>query len=351
MSHDASLLNVGRRTLGPAGQLAALKMGPGTSYDPPCVRYWARMKKIEDVQEILTPVEMRRVLCEDGAGGLRPITSHRVIVERGSGTPLGVVGAGYRLLTNEEALGFGRDCAGQLFGVTAADMEVFNVSAPLTLSFCHIDLVHRAHEVRLLEKEIYLPFVRVTNSYNTTRALRFDVGYCRKICLNGVIFGNRSIRFAFPHSPAVMRGRPNFEAGAHMLEALRESFIGTAERLMGFPVAKDDALALVFRGLGLPLPEKSAEGPVRETFLALRDAASGRVGRYDGELGGNAYAAFNAMTDFASHPPDVPRLRRSQHAMQAAAGAWAEEFGLFLKAGDFGLGAYLGRYRDVAGWN
>lgn len=309
------------------------------------------MKTIEDVRELLNPVEMRRLLCEDGEGGTRRIESHRAIVERGSGKPLGVVGAGYRLVTNEEALGFGRDCAAQLFGATTADMEVFNVLAPATRSFCHIDLVHRAHEVHLLEREIYLPFVRVTNSYNTTRALRFDVGYCRQICLNGVIFGNRSIRFAFPHSREGMRGRPSFEAVAHMLEALKKSFIGTAERLMGFPVAKDDALALMFRGLGLPLPEKSAEGPARETFLALRDAARERIGRYEKSLGSNAYAAFNAMTDLASHVPDVPRFRRSPHSLQAAAGAWAEEFGRFLKADDFGLGAYLGRYRDVAGWN
>ena len=311
------------------------------------------MRKIEDVGELLGPVEMRRLLCEDGEGGLRPVASHRAIVERASGKPLGVVGAGYRLVTNEEAFGFGRDCAAQLFGATAADMEVFNVSAPASRSFCHIDLVHRAHEVCLLEKEIYLPFVRVTNSYNTTRALRFDVGYCRKICLNGVIFGNRSIRFAFPHSREGMRGRPSFEAGAHMLEALRQSFIGTAERLMGFHVSRDDALALVFRGLGLPLPpEASSKGPARDTFLALRDAARERFERYEGSLGSNAYAAFNAMTDFASHPPDVPRFRRTPHSLQAAAGEWAEEFGNMLATDNaFDLRSHLGRYGEVAVWN
>ncbi len=311
------------------------------------------MKTIEDVSELLGPVEMRRLLCEDGEGGVRHIASHRAIVERASGIPLGVVGAGYRLVTNEEALGYGRDCAAQLFGATAADMEVFNVSAPATRSFCHIDLIHRAHEIHLLEREIYLPFVRVTNSYNTTRALRFDVGYCRKICLNGVIFGNRSIRFAFPHSREGMPGRPNFEAGAHMLEALRKSFLGTAERLMGFHVSHDDALALVFRGLGLPLPpEASVEGPARDRFLALRDDARNRVERYATELGSNAYAAFNAMTDLASHPPTIPRLRRSPHSLQAAAGESAEEFGKRIAPGlRFDLGLYLGEHREIVGRN
>lgn len=304
------------------------------------------MKTIEDVREILAPVEVRRLLCPDGAGGMLPVASHRAIVELASGRPLGVVGAGYRLVTNEEALGYGRDCAAQLFGATANDMEVFNVLAPDTRSFCHIDLVHRAHEVRLPGNEVYLPFVRVTNSYNTTRAMRFDVGYCRKICLNGVIFGRHSIRFTFTHTRESLRGTPNFEAGIAKLEALRASFLGTAERLMGFPVTGDEALALVFRGLGLPLPDKADEGPARTRFLALRDDARSRVGRYAGELGTNAYAAFNAMTDLASHPPKIASFRRSPHSLQTAAGAWAEEFGKLLASGaHLDLGAYLGNCR------
>jgi len=231
-------------------------------------------------------------------------------------------------------------------------MEIFNVLAPETRSFCHIDLVHRAHEVRILENEVYLPFVRVTNSYNTTRALRFDVGYCRKICLNGVIFGRRSIRFAFPHSREGLSGRPSFDAGALQLQALRASFLGTAERLMGFPVTEDEALALVFRGLGLPLPDKADGGPARDRFLALRDEALSRVERYVAELGANAYAAFNAMTDLASHPPDIPRFRRSPHSLQAAAGAWAEEFGTAVGAkGGADLREHLGPYGQARSWN
>jgi len=310
------------------------------------------MKTIKDVREILTPVQVRRLLWEDGDGRTRPVASHRAVVECDSGRTLGVVGAGYKLVTNGEALGYGRACAARLFGATADDMEVFNVLAPRTRSFCHIDLIHPAHEVHLLEREIYLPFVRVTNSYNTTRALRFDVGYCRKICLNGVIFGKYSIRFTFSHTRDGLRETPNFEAGVHKLEGLRASFLGIAERLMGFAVTEDEALALVFRGLGLPVPKESAEGPGREAFRALRDNARERVGRYQADLGSNAYAAFNAMTDLASHPPDIPRFRRSPHSLQTAAGAWAEEFGKLVAAGEgFDFGAYLGDWRQVIGRN
>lgn len=103
------------------------------------------MKKIEDVGDLLGPVEMRRLLCPDAAGGLRPVASHRAIVERASGKPVGVVGAGYRLVTNEGALGYDRDCAARVFGATADDMAIFNVLAPWTRSLCRIDnMYHRA---------------------------------------------------------------------------------------------------------------------------------------------------------------------------------------------------------------
>jgi hypothetical protein len=110
----------------------------------------------------------------------------------------------------------------------------------------------------------------------------------------------------------------------------------------------------VFRGLALPLqPAASSKCPARDRFLALRDDARNRVERYADELGANAYAAFNAMTDLASHPPAIPHFRRSPHSLQAVAGAWAEEFGNLLATGSerFDFELYLGVHREIAAWD
>ena len=41
------------------------------------------------------------------------------------------------------------------------------------------------------------------------------------------------------------------------------------------------------------------------------------AGRYFNELGGHAYAAFNAFTDLASHPPVNRLVRRDRHSFQS----------------------------------
>ena len=64
--------------------------------------------------------------------------------------------------------------------------------------------------------------------------------------------------------------------------------------------------------------------------------------RYRDELGDNAYAAFNAITDFASHPPASPLVRRDRHAMQRLAGAWLSGFSRECREAGFGVGRYAG---------
>ena len=48
--------------------------------------------------------------------------------------------------------------------------------------------------------------------------------------------------------------------------------------------------------------------------------------RYAGQLGDNAYAAFNAITEFASHPPVNRCVRRDRNSLQRLAGSWLTSF-------------------------
>ena len=167
------------------------------------------MPRITEFESLRFPVELRPVyythteIC--GSRYQNPIPNSRVVVNKESGKPLGVVSKNYKLVTNEEAVEMGKQCCAELFGSNgAANIEVFNVDAPSTGSYCHIDLVHRGYVTKLLwgekQSDIYIPYVRITNSYNTSRALRFDVGFCREICLNGAIFGAETITFAYNHT-------------------------------------------------------------------------------------------------------------------------------------------------------
>lgn len=300
------------------------------------------------------PVEMQPIYRLDPHNRPVAIPNHRAIINLQTQESVGVVGAGYRLVTNREALTFAQDCARQLFGAAKAEeLEVFNIYAPARRPwFCVLDLLHKGRAVNLFKKEVYLPFLRVTNSYNGTIALRFDVGFCRKICSNGVIFEKQAIEFRFAHSHGRIGNRLELSVAKDKLDQLQRQFTGQAERLFNYALPEGCELPLFFRALALPLPPKDDEkrhDEKLERFRALRETASGLLAKYTGELGKNGYALFNALTDFASNPPEIDDFRRTTPAMQTEAGRWAREFVTGLDSGEStDLNKYLGDYALVS---
>ena len=307
-----------------------------------------------DLREVLFPVEMRSLHFLDDDHRPVPVESHRAVVNTDTGEHLGVVGSGYRLVANEEALKFARQCASELFGAAHANLEIFNIYTPPRPNFCRIDLIHKGYEVNVFRQEVYLPFLRLTNSYNARRALRFDIGYCRKLCLNGVIFESEVIEFRFPHSRELIPETLSFKLGKERMEVVRKRFGARVERLLSCAVDKAVAVPLFFKAMSLPLPKSSDDyrGRAEELFEPLKSSAESLVEKYAEEMGANAYALFNALTDFASRPPGLRDFRRAEHSMQAQAGRWLREFDDLHQANPKpNLTEYLGEYSTVAKWN
>lgn len=307
-----------------------------------------------DVDSLLFPVEMVDVFFETPDCGRWPIRTHKAVINADSGCPLGVVGRGYRLVSNEEALHFGRQCARQLLGGQANNLEYFNVYAPARPYYCRVDLIHSGYEVNFGRKEIYLPFLRVTNSYNGSRALRFDIGYCRKLCSNGMIFEKEAIQFRFPHSHADIGREIDFRIAEGRLKALEARLTSDFDRLHSYPVPQEMAVPLFFRTLQLPFDGVDEEMPPRRRAYIdeLVGYADQLIAKYEHELGLNAYAILNAATDFASNPPQIKDMRATTHSLQSRAGAWCSQFADKLSDEDkpFELVEYLGDYVRMAGW-
>ena len=58
-------------------------------------------------------------------------------------------------------------------------------------------------------------------------------------------------------------------------------------------------------------------------------------------MGKSAYAAFNTMTDIASHPPASPRFRRDRPTLERRAGTWLRDFTLAAAQPGFNIPAHL----------
>jgi hypothetical protein len=63
--------------------------------------------------------------------------------------------------------------------------------------------------------------------------------------------------------------------------------------------------------------------------------------RYATDLGENAYSVFNAVTEFASHPPANRLVTRERHSLQRSAGEWVGNFSNQIAQPAFDLTSYL----------
>jgi len=182
--------------------------------------------------------------------------------------------------------------------------------------------------------------VRVTNSYNGTRAVRFDVGFLRAHCSNGVIFEEEAAKIHVPHTRAgirsIMVARP-FEG----MKALAEKFGRTLAAVRNVPMDTPQGLRLVRHVTGWPKIRDDASATDIDEQAKLDTDLANRMNRYLREIGPNAYAAFNTMTDIASRPPESHRFRRDRPTLERSAGAWLRDFSKAASEPGFTLAAYF----------
>jgi Domain of unknown function (DUF932) len=167
------------------------------------------MKPGISIQDLLFGVDqvpVEAVIGTNGHTNRITIPGKKALINQHSGQVLGVVSRDYRVVTNQEAVELASEACGIAFpGISPMEWEAKRASAPRTLSFAHIDLMHRTHVLNYYDTAVgkndpFTPFLRVTNSFNGARALRFDIGFMRKHCSNGVIFEEEVATIRASHS-------------------------------------------------------------------------------------------------------------------------------------------------------
>ena len=313
----------------------------------------ARLNTLDEVtfdvalQPLYVRMGDREVLARDS----------QAVVQSSSGRVLGVVGRAYRLVSHAEALSLAYECVHAAFPETKpGEWHVASVDAPSTGSSCYIDLAHNSAALDFSglaagdRPDVYGPFVRVTNSYNRTRALCFDIGYSRKVRKNGLILRTSSISFKMSHQQREIREAVRFEIAHEKLTKQRQDFQAFLGRLKDCSMTAGVMASLASEVLGFRAP--AADVPATDArhvaWDALQDHVSAFSRRYEQELGPNAYAALNVVTELASRPPDNPLVRRDRHALQRRAGEWISDFSSKCAVQEFEVGQYLASLRRRA---
>jgi hypothetical protein len=323
------------------------------------------MKHTPSIQDLLFGVDQVPVEAVIGTNGhTRRITipSKKALVNQHSGQILGVVSRDYRVVTNQEAVDLAREACRIAFpGVSPMEWEAKRASAPRTLSYAHIDLMHRTHVLNYYDTAVgkddpFTPFLRVTNSFNGARALRFDIGFMRKHCSNGVIFEEEVATIRASHSAEAL-AQLKVEIKSRSLPKMWEEFSQFLSRVRSIDMTPEQSNLALNTVLRLPDPKPDDKLSRKEGLHTLSTDFSNRLTRYRTQLGPNAYAVFNTLTDIAARPPESVHFQKNRDTIEKRSGLWLKELACQSQVAGFDLNAWIlfckagGTGRQIPGRN
>lgn len=317
-------------------------------------RQWSAM----DPAVAFFPVELRPVFIETSgrggdlfhAAGYQALPRHQAVVDVENSHAFAVVTEDYRLVTNQQAYDLAADALKQVFDFTSmADMACLNVTMPKSRSFCHIDLIHKGSDFEPWQQDRWVPFVRITNSYNRTRRLRFEIGFCRWICLNGLIFGGKSVEISFAHTKQLQDEMRRWHENLGDIKLLEKLFVAKLHNLQRFHVPSRWMLPLACKVFDVRL---SNDAPIKQRradeLVKFRQAITNLTKGYFKKMGEQGYAALNVLTDYASRPVGVIAPETMIDGFQHKAGDWMDDFVQQIERRDFTFEAYLGEHLKTA---
>jgi hypothetical protein len=310
------------------------------------------MPRLTKLDDVLFPVEEHPIFVsiKDKISDRRlPVPGKKAIVNATNNRVLGIASRAYRLVSNREALEMAQECCRTVFPETKeVEWEARTVDAPGTAGYCCIDLAHNSTVLDFSvvppdqRPDVFGPFIRVTNSYNALRALSFDIGFFRKVCKNGMIVPETIIKFKFTHLRRDIGEKIKFTIAQDKLLKFRTAFSESMTSLRDCKVPRPQIDPLIRGVLAIRPPQRmEQESREAEAWQALGLHLGEITDRYASELGENAYAAFNTITEFASHPPENRCLHRDRHSLQRLAGTWLSNFAPRCRRNDFKLDDYL----------
>jgi hypothetical protein len=269
---------------------------------------------------------------------------YRAVVNQSNGQIISVVGKNYQLISNEEAIEKGKQIFAQLYpGVKTDELIPYKVVAPNSKASAHIDLIHESVDFSVWEQETWLPFLRTTNSYNRSVALSFEIGFVRKLCSNGVLFNKDSIKLKYLHNKG---NTVDIINAANQIKTTSNLFINQCLNLKDYPIPNELMFALVCQvlNINMDLPEEKQIKKKMNSLQNLIDLTEILTTRYTNEMGSNAYAAFNVLTDLVSHQDQYKNLTGyyfNVRSFYAKPTDWMDDFSNKTKVKGFEYSNYL----------
>lgn len=308
-----------------------------------------------ELETLMYPVSMHPIVATLGEGNEIKHTnqthSHLAIVNETTNEIVSVVSKNYKLLTNKDALKLAKETFSKIFtNVRADDFVPFKVIAPKSGASCHIDLIHK--DVNLSEtkwtQDTWYPFLRVTNSYNRTKAYTLELGFVRQLCSNGVIFKKSTVEIKYSHDRLKIE---KIDADLSKLKKLENEFVEHLIKMRELKLKTNNLVGLVCKALNLRFDvfSKNSKKKTREIerFNRTKSIINQIAAGYIEEMDYNGYAIFNILTDFVSHQDQYKIIRGysiNPNAYYRRIGEWSRDILQQMAKEDFKIDSYLEGY-------
>jgi hypothetical protein len=220
------------------------------------------------------------------------IPGKKTLINERTGMPMSVVSTSYRTVSNEEIFNsFLRNVIDS--GIDATDAEVnvkfANNGAKTMVDFRFPnETITTAGDTSPTQLQIV-----ALNSFDGSTRYVTKVGGFRIKCLNGQIIGKTVGAYSSTHNPSL-----DVEAGAAKVIAMLQNFRTAGEywtSMMARRINDDTAMAVIGEFFNVDHnDQKAMSTKMILSVIAKWDA-------YSNELGPNAYALYNALTDYVTH--------------------------------------------------
>jgi hypothetical protein len=220
------------------------------------------------------------------------IPGKKTLINERTGMPMSVVSTSYRTVSNEEIFNsFLRNVIDS--GIDATDAEVnvkfANNGAKTMVDFRFPnETITTAGDTSPTQLQIV-----ALNSFDGSTRYVTKVGGFRIKCLNGQIIGKTVGAYSSTHNPSL-----DVEAGAAKVIAMLQNFRTAGEYwtgMMARRINNDTAMAVIGQFFNVDHNDQKAMST--KTVLTVVN----KWDAYSNELGPNAYALYNALTDYVTH--------------------------------------------------
>jgi len=291
-----------------------------------------------DLESINFPIEISNVYYDHyGSRKQKHDNSHKALVRGDTGEVLGLVGTKYEVIRHWEAYELGQQLFKKVFG---SEPEVFKVDMNRKGSYCHVDILNPRERIVIKDlqkagrsndkiREEYFPFIRISNSYNHSFALRYHLGFYRWKCSNGLLMGQDMLG-----DIVISHDKPLHESESYVMDAAA-SFAELVGRFDNYirRAGKIQIPKELLEVVTLDVLDKQYGVDQLPRLLKMTEVLRGAIPAYADELGTSALAAINIATDYIKTIENTHTV----NSLQTKAMDW----GLRITENGFALNDYL----------